>query len=179
MQNIHSTTVLCIRDKNSVLIATDGQVTLGNTIVKNTANKIRLLNKNKIIAGFAGSTSDSFTLFGRLEEKLNKYSNNLMRSCIELSKDWRMDKYLRKLESMIIVANEYTTIILSGSGDVLEPEYGIAAIGSGGNYAFAAARALADIKNITLEEKAKISMKIAADICIYTNYNINIKKIVF
>ena len=179
INNLHSTTVLCIRNNKSAIIIADGQVTMGNTIIKNTANKIRTLNNNKIIAGFAGSTADAFTLFNRLEEKLNLFSNNLMRAAIELTKDWRIDKYLRKLDAMIIVANKYITLIISGNGDVLEPEDGIASIGSGGDYALAASKALINIKNITLENKAKIAMKIAADICIYTNYNMVMKEIKF
>lgn len=174
----HSTTILCMRDKKKVVIVGDGQVSFGNTIVKNTANKIRTLANGEILTGFAGSTADAFTLFSRLEEKLKKNTNNLIKSSIELSKDWRMDKYLRKLESMIIVADKKSTLILSGNGDILEPEDGIAAIGSGGNYALAAAKALLKIENIELEEKAKKAMQIAANICIYTNQYIFIKKII-
>ena len=173
----HATTILCLREKNKVLIIGDGQVSLGNTIVKSSANKIRTLVDGKVVAGFAGSTADAFTLFSRLEEKMEKHSNNLMRSAVELAKDWRLDKYLRKLEAMLIVANEENTLLLSGSGDVLEPEDGIAAIGSGGNYALAAAKSLIDVKGISLEEKAHKAMTIAADICVFTNYNFVIKKI--
>ena len=179
MPSWHATTILCIRDDKQVIIIGDGQVSLGHTVIKSTANKIRTLADNSIIAGFAGATADAFTLFSRLEEKLDKYSYNLMRASVELAKDWRLDKYLRRLEAMIIVANKESTLILSGNGDVLEPEDGIAAIGSGGNYALSAAKALLDVTNIKLEDKAKRAMKIAADICIYTNHNTVIKKITF
>jgi ATP-dependent HslUV protease subunit HslV len=175
----HATTILCIRDDKQVIIIGDGQVSLGHTVIKSTANKIRALANNSIIAGFAGATADAFTLFSRLEEKLDKHSHNLMRASVELAKDWRLDKYLRRLEAMIIVADKESTLILSGNGDVLEPEDGIAAIGSGGNYALAAAKALSDVKNIKLEDKAKKAMKIAADICIYTNHNTVMKKVSF
>ena len=175
--NYHSTTILCVRDEKQIIIIGDGQVSLGHTIIKNTANKIRTIANGKIITGFAGATADAFALFNRLEEKLEKYSNNLIKSSIELSKDWRLDKYLRKLEAMIIVANKESTLILSGNGDIIEPEDGLAAIGSGGNYALAAAKALHDVKTLTLEDKAKKAMKIAANICIYTNHNTFIKRI--
>ncbi|MBY0581233.1 ATP-dependent protease subunit HslV [Candidatus Bandiella numerosa] len=179
MPSWHATTILCIRDDKQVIIIGDGQVSLGHTVIKSTANKIRALANNSIIAGFAGATADAFTLFSRLEEKLDKHSHNLMRASVELAKDWRLDKYLRRLEAMIIVADKESTLILSGNGDVLEPEDGIAAIGSGGNYALAAAKALSDVKNIKLEDKAKKAMKIAADICIYTNHNTVMKKVSF
>ena len=179
MPSWHATTILCIRDDKQVIIIGDGQVSLGHTVIKSTANKIRTLANNSIIAGFAGATADAFTLFSRLEEKLDKHSHNLMRASVELAKDWRLDKYLRRLEAMIIVADKESTLILSGNGDVLEPEDGIAAIGSGGNYALAAAKALSDVKNIKLEDKAKKAMKIAADICIYTNHNTVMKKVSF
>jgi ATP-dependent HslUV protease subunit HslV len=177
-KSCHATTILCIRSEKKVIIIGDGQVSWGNTILKNTANKIRVLGDGKIIAGFAGSTADAFALFSKLEEKLMKYSNNLVRAVLELSRDWRMDKYLRRLEAMIIVADRENTLILSGNGDVLEPEDGIAAIGSGSNYALAAAKALSDIKDIELEEKAKKAMRIAANICIYTNQYTFMKKII-
>ncbi len=179
MPSWHATTILCIRDDKQVIIIGDGQVSLGHTVIKSTANKIRALANNSIIAGFARATADAFTLFSRLEEKLDKHSHNLMRASVELAKDWRLDKYLRRLEAMIIVADKESTLILSGNGDVLEPEDGIAAIGSGGNYALAAAKALSDVKNIKLEDKAKKAMKIAADICIYTNHNTVMKKVSF
>ncbi len=173
----HATTILSVRNDKEVIIIGDGQVSIGHTVVKNTAKKIRALADGKIISGFAGSTADAFALFNRLEEKLEKYSNNLLRAAVELSKDWRLDKYLRKLEAMLIVADKNATFILTGMGDVLEPEDGIAAIGSGGNYALAAAKALIDYKNTPLEEIAKKSMHIAADICVYTNHNFTIEKI--
>ncbi|MFQ3307566.1 MAG: ATP-dependent HslUV protease subunit HslV [Candidatus Midichloriaceae bacterium] len=176
-QSWHATTILSIRNNKEVIIIGDGQVTLGHTVVKNSANKIRTLANDTIIAGFAGATADAFTLFGRLEEKLDKYSNKLLRASVELAKDWRLDKYLRRLEAMIIVSDKTNTFIISGSGDVLEPEDGIAAIGSGGNYALSAAKALIDIDGIKLEEIAKKSLKIAADICIYTNHNTVMKTI--
>jgi len=175
----HATTILALRDKKQVIMIGDGQVSLGHTVIKSTANKIRTLANGTILTGFAGSTADAFTLFSRLEEKLDKHSNNLLRSSIELAKDWRLDKYLRKLEAMIIVADKENTLVLSGSGDVLEPEDGIAAIGSGGNYALSAAKALVDINDIKLEDKAKKAMRIAADICVYTNYNTIMRKVVF
>ena len=173
----HATTILSIRNKSEVIIIGDGQVSIGSTIIKNTANKIRTLAKDTIIAGFAGGTADAFALFNRLEEKLEKYSYNLMRSSVELAKDWRLDKYLRRLEAMLIVADKGSTLILTGNGDVLEPEDGLAAIGSGGNYALAAAKALMDVKGVKLEEIAKKAMKIAGNICVYTNHNTIIKKI--
>ena len=177
-KNFHSTTILCLRDDKKVVIIGDGQVSLGDTVIKNTANKIRTLNDGNILTGFAGATADAFTLFNKLEEKLRKHSNNLIKSSIELTKDWRMNTYLRKLESMIIVADRKSTLILSGNGDILEPEDGIAAIGSGGNYALAAAKALINISSMDLEEKAKKSMQIASNICIYTNQYTFIKKII-
>ena len=173
----YGTTILCIRKNNSVVIAGDGQVSLGSTVVKASANKLRKFNDNQIISGFAGSTADAFTLFERLEEKLQKHPQQLLRAAVELAKDWRTDKYLRRLEAMMIVANSALTLIISGNGDVLEPEDGIAAIGSGGNYALSAARALIDIKALSAEQIARKSMKIAADICVYTNHNIRLETI--
>jgi len=175
----HATTILCVRNEKQVIIIGDGQVSFGHTVIKNTANKIRTLAHGSIVAGFAGSTADAFTLFGRLEEKLSKHSYNLTRASVELAKDWRLDQYLRKLDAMVIVADKKSTFILSGNGDILEPEDGVAAIGSGGNYAMSAAKALLDVKSIELEKKARTAMKIAADICIYTNYNTIMKKINF
>jgi len=171
------TTILCVRKDKEVVIAGDGQVTLGNTVLKSNAKKVRRLYNNLIIAGFAGATADAFTLFERLEGKLEKYSGQLTRSCVELAKDWRTDKYLRKLEAMMIVADKETTLLLSGNGDVLEPECGIVGIGSGGTYALAAAKALYDIKESSAEDIAMKSMKIASEICIYTNNNIIMEKI--
>lgn len=173
---IHSTTILCVRRGKDVVIAGDGQVSFGHTVLKSTANKIRRLASGEIIAGFAGSTADAFTLFERLEAKLEKHPKQLLRAAVELAKDWRTDKYLRRLEAMMIVANKEITLIITGNGDVIEPEHGIAAIGSGGNYALAAARALVDQK-IDLEKLVVKAMSIAADICVYTNHNFKVEKL--
>ncbi len=170
------TTILSVRKGADVVIAGDGQVTFGNTVMKSNAKKVRRLGNGDIIAGFAGSTADAFTLFERLETKIEKYSGQLTRACVELAKDWRTDRYLRRLEAMMIVADKDVSLVLSGNGDVLEPEDGIVGIGSGGSYALAAARALSDT-DMTAEEIALKSMQIAADICIYTNHNIIVEKI--
>lgn len=172
----HGTTILSVRKDGKVVIAGDGQVSLGHTVIKASARKVRRLADGSIIAGFAGATADAFTLFERLEAKLDKHPGQLTRACVELAKDWRTDKYLRRLEAMMIVADATTTLILSGNGDVLEPEDGIAGIGSGGNYALAAARALLDSK-LGSEEIARKAMKIAAEICVYTNENVTIESI--
>ncbi len=172
----YGTTIVSVRKKNEVVIAGDGQVTLGDTVVKNNAKKVRTLAEGKVITGFAGATADAFALFERLESKLEKFSNNLMRACVEMAKDWRTDRYLRKLEAMMLVADNETSLILSGNGDVLEPRDGLMAIGSGGNYALAAARALYESK-LSAEDIAIKSLKIAGDLCIYTNENITIEKI--
>ncbi len=170
----HATTILCVRKKNDVVIAGDGQVTMGNTIVKQTAKKIRTLSNGKIIAGFAGSTADAFTLFEKFETKLKDYSSNLTRAAVEMAKDWRTDKMLRRLEALLIVADIEKTFILSGNGDVIEPDDGVSAIGSGGQYALAAAKALLlhGDQSLKAQDIAKISMDIASNICIYTNNNI-------
>lgn len=170
----HGTTILCVRKGNKVVVAGDGQVTLGPTVMKSTARKVRKLADGKIIGGFAGATADAFTLFERLESKLEKHPGQLTRACVELAKDWRTDRYLRRLEAMMAVADASTSLIISGTGDVLEPEHGIIGIGSGGNYALCAARALID-GDLDAEEIAKRAMKIAADICIYTNENITME----
>ena len=170
------TTVVSVRKKNEVVIAADGQVTLGDTVIKANAKKVRSLSDGRVLTGFAGATADAFTLFERLELKLEKTSNNLMRACVELAKDWRTDRYLRKLEAMMLVADKDISLILSGNGDVLEPNDGLMAIGSGGNYALAAAQALSSSK-LNAEEIARKSLEIAADLCIYTNRNIIIEKI--
>lgn len=170
------TTILSVRKGADVVVAGDGQVTFGNTVMKSNAKKVRRLGNGDIIAGFAGSTADAFTLFERLETKIEKYSGQLTRACVELAKDWRTDRYLRRLEAMMIVADKDVSLVLSGNGDVLEPEDGIVGIGSGGSYALAAARALSDT-DMTAEEIALKSMQIAADICIYTNHNIILEKI--
>ena len=169
---IYGTTILSVRKNGKVAIAGDGQVSLGSTVLKSTAKKVRRLGDGSIIGGFAGATADAFTLFERLETKLEQYPNQLTRACVELAKDWRTDKYLRKLEAMMIVIDSKTSLILTGSGDVLEPEDGIIGIGSGGNFALCAARALIDVPDLSVEDILKKSMKIAADLCVYTNNNI-------
>ena len=173
----HSTTVVSIRKASEVVIAADGQVTLGDSVMKDNAKKVRTLSEGRVITGFAGATADAFALFERLEGKLEKSSNNLMRACVELAKDWRTDRYLRRLEAMMLVADKEYILILSGTGDILEPKNGMMAIGSGGNFALAAARALEKSK-MNAEEIARKSLEIAADLCIYTNNNIVLEKIV-
>jgi ATP-dependent HslUV protease subunit HslV len=172
----HGTTILSVRKGGHVIVAGDGQVTLGATVIKSTAKKVRRLADGKIIAGFAGATADAFTLFERLEAKLEKHPGQLTRACVELAKDWRTDRYLRRLEAMMAVADATTSLTITGTGDVLEPEDGIIGIGSGGNYALAAARALIDTK-MSAEEIVKKAMKVAADICVYTNENVTIEKL--
>ena len=158
-------------------MAGDGQVSMGQTVVKANARKVRRLGNGSIVAGFAGATADAFTLFERLESKLERHPGQLLRACIELAKDWRTDRYLRRLEAMMAVADKDVSLLLSGSGDVLEPEDGLLAIGSGGNYALSAARALVDVEGLDAEAVARKSMKIAADICVYTNHNVIIEKL--
>jgi len=177
---LHGTTILCVRHKGEVVIAGDGQMSLGNFVMKSTARKLRTLSNGAIVAGFAGSTADSLTLFERLEGKLEKHSGLLLRSCVELAKDWRTDKYLRKLEAMLIVADKNNTYVLTGNGDVIEPEGSAAGIGSGGFFALAAARALVDgaADHLTAEEIARKAMNIAADICVFSNHNIIFEKVV-
>lgn len=170
----HGTTILSVRKGGEVIVAGDGQVTIGATVIKSTAKKVRRLSDGKIIAGFAGATADAFTLFERLEAKLEKHPGQLTRACVELAKDWRTDRYLRRLEAMMAVADKTTSLVITGTGDVLEPEHGIIGIGSGGNYALCAARALIDT-DLSAEEIVKRSMKIAADICVYTNENVTIE----
>ena len=174
--SLRGTTILCVRKNGSVVIAGDGQVTFGNTVLKSNAKKVRRLGNGSIIAGFAGATADAFTLFERLEEKIEKYSAQLTRACVELAKDWRTDRYLRKLEAMMIVADKDVTLVLTGNGDVLEPQHGLIGIGSGGSYAQAAALALIDT-DLSAEEIVSKAMNIAADICIYTNHNIITEKL--
>jgi ATP-dependent HslUV protease subunit HslV len=169
---MHGTTILCVRIDNQVVIAGDGQVTLGNITLKSNAKKVRRLGSGNVIAGFAGATADAFALFERLEAKLEQYPTQLMRACVELAKDWRTDKYLRRLEAMMAVADKSVSLILTGTGDVLEPEDGLIGIGSGGAYALSAARALKEVGGLSAEEIAQKSMKIAADLCIYTNNNV-------
>lgn len=173
---IYGTTIVTVRKGNKVVIAGDGQVSLGNTVMKGNARKVRRIGKGNVIAGFAGATADAFTLLERLEAKLEQYPDQLMRASVELAKDWRTDRYLRKLEAMMLVADSKVTLALTGTGDVLEPEHGVMAIGSGGNYALAAARALVDTDK-SAEEIARKAMDIAADICIYTNHNIIVESL--
>jgi ATP-dependent HslUV protease, peptidase subunit HslV len=168
---MHATTIVTVRKGGKVVIAGDGQVSLGQTIMKGNARKVRRIGKGNVIAGFAGATADAFTLLERLETKLEQYPDQLMRASVELAKDWRTDRYLRRLEAMMLVADRSVTLALTGTGDVLEPEQGVMAIGSGGNYALAAARALLDT-DMDAEEIARKAMKIAADICVYTNENV-------
>jgi ATP-dependent HslUV protease subunit HslV len=170
----HATTILCVKKDGKTVIIGDGQVSVGNTVMKSTAKKLRRLGKGNIVAGFAGATADAMTLFERLEAKLEIHPNQLVRACVELAKDWRTDKYLRRLEAMMIVADKNNALIITGIGDVLEPENGVIAIGSGGNYALAAARALMDT-NYSAEEIARRAMKVASDICVFTNENTSIE----
>ncbi len=170
------TTVVAVRKNEQIVIAADGQVSLGQTIIKNNAKKVRLLAGGNVIVGFAGSTADAFTLFERLEGKLEKHSGQLMRACVELAKDWRTDRYLRRLEAMMLVADKHTILLLSGTGDVLEPQENVMAIGSGGNYALAAAKALYD-QDLNATEIATRAMNIAASICVYTNDSVTIEKL--
>ncbi|MCB1556321.1 MAG: ATP-dependent protease subunit HslV [Alphaproteobacteria bacterium] len=177
-QNWHSTTILAVRKGKDIVIAGDGQVSMGDTILKGNARKVRRLGKEgKIIAGFAGATADAFTLFERLETKLEAHPGQLTRACVELAKDWRMDKYLRRLEALMAVCDKETSLILTGTGDVVAPEDGLIGIGSGGNYALAAARALMDQKDVDAETIARKSLAIAAGICVYTNGNIVVEKL--
>ena len=173
----HGTTILSVRKGGSVVIAGDGQVSLGQTVIKSNARKVRRLGDGNVIAGFAGATADAFTLFERLEAKLEQYAGQLTRACVELAKDWRTDRYLRRLEAMMAVADKTVSLTLTGNGDVLEPEDGLIGIGSGGAFALAAARALIGIDDPDAEEIARRSMKIAAGICIYTNENIIVEKL--
>jgi ATP-dependent HslUV protease, peptidase subunit HslV len=176
-RRIRSTTVLCVRRNDKVVMAGDGQVTLGESVIKHGAKKIRRLYQDKILAGFAGSTADAFTLFSRFESKLEQYHGNLGRSAVELAKDWRTDKFLRHLEALLLVSDKEATFLLSGQGDVIEPDTGIAAIGSGGPFAQAAAQALADHTKLSAREIAEEAMKIASRMCIYTNDRITIEEL--
>jgi len=173
----HGTTILCVRRDGKVVLAGDGQVTLEKTVLKGTARKVRRLADGQVIAGFAGSTADAFTLFERFEGKLKEHQKNLARACVELGKDWRTDKYLQKLEALLLVADKEKTFILSGAGDVVEPDHGVAAVGSGGHYALAAARALLTHSSLSAKEIAQAAMSIAADICIYTNANLSFEEL--
>ena len=174
----HGTTILCVRRAGAVAMAGDGQVSLGQTIVKGNARKVRRIGAGgAVLAGFAGATADAFTLLERLEAKLERFPNQLERACVDLAKDWRTDRYLRRLEAMMAVADRDRSFTLTGNGDVLEPEDGIIAIGSGGNYALAAARALIEVPDLSAEDVARRAMKIAGDICIYTNHNVIVETI--
>src|SRR4051812_16978195 len=173
----HGTTILCVRRGGEVIVAGDGQVSMGQTVVKSNARKVRRLGGGSVIAGFAGTTADAITLFERLEGKLEQYSGQLTRACVELAKDWRTDRYLRRLEAMMAVADSSVSLILSGTGDVLEPEDGIIGIGSGGGYALAAARALIGVEGLDPETIARRAMAIAAQICVYTNNTLTIEKL--
>ena len=169
MQTFHGTTILSVRRPGAVALGGDGQVTLGNVVVKATARKVRRLYQDKVLAGFAGATADAFTLFERFEGKLEKHQGQLTRAAVELAKDWRSDRILRRLEAMLVVSDASASLVITGTGDVLEPEYGIVAIGSGGPYAQAAARALVDNTELPAAEIVKRSLTIAGDLCIYTN----------
>ena len=173
----HGTTILALRKGGEVVVAGDGQVSMGQTIVKSNAKKVRRLGGGGVIAGFAGTTADAITLFERLEGKLEQYSGQLTRACVELAKDWRTDRYLRRLEAMMAVADKEVSLILSGTGDVLEPEDGIIGIGSGGGYALAAARALLDVEGLDAETIARRALAIAGEICVYTNDKITLEKL--
>jgi ATP-dependent HslUV protease subunit HslV len=176
-KKVKGTTIICVRHKGKVAIAGDGQVTLGDTVLKQKASKIRTLYKGKVLAGFSGATSDAFALFSRFEAKLEEYRGNLPRAAIELAKDWRLDRSLRRLEALLIVADEKHSFLISGTGDVVEPDDGIIAIGSGGTYALAAARSLIRHTELSAKELVKEAMKISAEICIYTNANITIEEL--
>ena len=171
----HGTTILSVRKDGRVTVAGDGQVSFGNTVIKSNAKKVRRLGKGDILAGFAGSTADAFALFERLEAKLEQHPGQLARACVELAKDWRTDRYLRRLEAMMAVVDKDTSLVLTGTGDVLEPENGLIGIGSGGPYALSAARALIDVPGLSSEEIARRAMKIAAEICVFTNENVTVE----
>lgn len=175
MEQYHGTTIVAARRNGTVAIGGDGQVTLGHTIIKSNACKIREFSEHQVLAGFAGATADAFTLLDRFEQKLNQCSSNLQRTAVELAKDWRTDRVLRKLEAMMIVAGKKDSFIITGNGDVLSPEFEVCAIGSGGSYALAAARALCNDSQLSAEQLVRKSLNIAADICIYTNNNLTIK----
>ncbi len=177
MESLHGTTVIAVRRNGRVVIGGDGQVTLGNTVMKGNARKVRRLYQNKVIAGFAGGTADAFTLFERFEGKLEKHGGNLTRAAVELAKDWRTDRMLRRLEALLIVADPGVTLIISGNGDVIEPERDLAAIGSGGAYAQAAAQALLEHTALDARTIVEQALKIAAGICIYTNENLTLEEL--
>ena len=176
LQQWHGTTIIGVKRGDTTVLAGDGQVSMGNTVMKPNARKVRRIGEGKVVAGFAGATADAFTLFERLERKLDQYSGQLMRAAVELAKDWRTDKYLRNLEALMIVADKETLLVLTGNGDVLEPEGGIAAIGSGGNYALAAARALSDYEEDP-EKIARRAMAVAAEVCVFTNDQVTVETV--
>ena len=176
-EKFHGTTIVGVRRENEIVVGGDGQVTLGNTVMKNNAKKVRRLYKDNVLAGFAGATADAFTLFEKFEGKLEKYSGHLTRSAVELAKEWRTDKMLRNLEALLIVADRDASLLISGNGDVIEPQDSIIAIGSGGSYAQSAAKALYENTKLSAEDIVKKSLTIASDICIYTNANLTIEKI--
>jgi len=173
----HGTTILSVRKNGRVVVAGDGQVSLGDTVIKANARKVRTIGKGSVIGGFAGATADAFALFERLEAKLEQYPNQLTRACVEMAKDWRTDRYLRRLEAMMAVVDKDVSLVLTGNGDVLEPEDGLIGIGSGGNYALAAARALIDCDDLEADEIARKAMEIAAGICVYTNSEVTLEEI--
>ena len=170
----HATTILCVRQGDVVAMGGDGQVTVGETVMKAHANKVRELGNGRVLAGFAGAAADAFTLFEKFEEKLERYPGNLSRAVVELAKDWRSDRVLRRLEALLVVANRENSFVVSGSGELIEPDDGIIAIGSGGNYALAAARALGSHSALSAKEIVQLSLEIASDICVFTNRNISI-----
>ena len=177
MEAFHATTVIAVRKDGQVAMGGDGQVTLGHVVMKNSATKVRRLAEGRVLAGFAGSVSDAFTLFERFEVKLSEFNNNLMRAAVELGKNWRTDKYLRNLEAHLAVCDKETSLLIAGTGEIIEPDDGLLAIGSGGSYALSAARALVEYSDLDAEAIARRSLEIAAGICIYTNTNIKIEKL--
>lgn len=179
MEQYHGTTVLSVRRNNQVVIAGDGQVSFGETVIKGNARKVRRLYEGSVLAGFAGGTADAFTLFEYFEAKLQKHSGHLVRAAVELAKDWRTDRTLRRLEALLAVADKTTSLIITGNGDVLEPENNLIAIGSGGNYALSAARALLENTQLDARTVAERALNIAADICIYTNHNLTVEELVY
>jgi ATP-dependent HslUV protease subunit HslV len=177
MVDIKGTTILCVRHKGKVIMAGDGQISLGQTVMKHTARKVRRIYQDKVLAGFAGATADAFTLFAKFEEKLEQYNGNLLRAAVELAKDWRTDRILRRLEALLIIADKEHSLVISGNGDVIEPDDGVTAIGSGGPYAHAAAKALTQFSELDARAIAEEAMKIAASICIYTNDRIILEEL--
>lgn len=177
MEQFRGTTILCVRRKNQVVIGGDGQVTMGNTVMKGNARKVRRLGKEKVLAGFAGGTADAFTLFERFEQKLEKHQGHLVRAAVEMAKDWRSDKMLRRLEALLAVADDKASLIITGNGDVIEPEHGIIAIGSGGPFALAAARGLVENTKLSARDIVEKSLNLAADICIYSNHNLTLEQL--